>query len=279
MTSVKLPDGSVKTFDKPMTVKKVAKSIGSGLAKAALWGEIDLQPVPLSYTLPTDTEVNLKIITKTDPVSLETMRHSCAHVMARAVMRVKPGVQLAFGPAIDGGFYYDIQSETPLTEDDFPAIEKEMAKIVELDEPFERVVQDRDQAVQVCKDLKQDFKVEHIETGLADDDTLSFYQQGEFIDLCRGPHVPSPKSIGAFKLLSIAGAYWKGDQDREQLQRLYATAFFTQEELDTHLEQLEEAKRRDHRVLGKRLGLFHICLLYTSPSPRDQRGSRMPSSA
>ena len=206
MTSVKLPDGSVKTFDKPMTVKKVAKSIGSGLAKAALWGEIDLQPVPLSYTLPTDTEVNLKIITKTDPVSLETMRHSCAHVMARAVMRVKPGVQLAFGPAIDGGFYYDIQSETPLTEDDFPAIEKEMAKIVELDEPFERVVQDRDQAVQVCKDLKQDFKVEHIETGLADDDTLSFYQQGEFIDLCRGPHVPSPKSIGAFKLLSIAGA-------------------------------------------------------------------------
>ena len=258
MTSVKLPDGSVKTFDKPMTVKKVAKSIGSGLAKAALWGEIDLQPVPLSYTLPTDTEVNLKIITKTDPVSLETMRHSCAHVMARAVMRVKKDVQLAFGPSIDGGFYYDIMCGTPLTEDDFPAIEKEMAKIIKLDEPFERVVQDRGQAVQVCKDLKQDFKVEHIETGLADDDTLSFYQQGEFIDLCRGPHVPSPKSIGAFKLLSIAGAYWKGDQDREQLQRLYATAFFTQEELDDHMEKLEEAKRRDHRVLGKRLGLFHI---------------------
>ena len=258
MTSVKLPDGSVKTFDKPMTVKKVAKSIGSGLAKAALWGEIDMQPVPLSHTLPTDTEVNLKIITKTDPVSLETMRHSCAHVMARAVMRVKPGVQLAFGPAIDGGFYYDIQSETPLTEDDFPAIEKEMQKIIDLDEPFERVVQSRDQAVQVCKDLKQEFKVEHIEIGLADDETLSFYQQGEFIDLCRGPHVPSPKSIGAFKLLSIAGAYWKGDQDREQLQRLYATAFFTKEELDAHMEQLEEAKRRDHRVLGKRLGLFHI---------------------
>jgi len=241
-----------------MTVKKVAKSIGSGLAKAALWGEIDLQPVKLSDTLPTDGEVNLKIITKTDPTSLETMRHSCAHVMARAVMRVKPGVQLAFGPAIDGGFYYDIQSKTPLTEDDFPAIEKEMAKIIELDEPFERVVQPRDKAVQVCKDLKQDFKVEHIETGLADDETLSFYQQGEFIDLCRGPHVPSPKLIGAFKLLSIAGAYWKGDQDREQLQRLYATAFFTQEELDAHIEQLEEAKKRDHRVLGKRLGLFHI---------------------
>ncbi|MCL4130546.1 UNVERIFIED_CONTAM: hypothetical protein GTU68_061613 [Idotea baltica] len=133
-----------------------------------------------------------------------------------------------------------------------------MKKIIKLDEPFERVVQPRDQAISLCKDLKQEFKVEHIETGLADDPTLSFYQQGEFVDLCRGPHIPSPKRIGAFKLLSIAGAYWKGDQSNPQLQRLYATAFFTQAELDSHLEQLEEAKKRDHRVLGKRLGLFHI---------------------
>jgi threonyl-tRNA synthetase len=173
-------------------------------------------------------------------------------------MRIKPGVQLAFGPTIDGGFYYDVECDEPLTEEDFPAIEKEMAKIIALDEPFERLDRPRADAIQVCKDLKQDFKVEHIETGLADDDSLSFYQQGEFLDLCRGPHIPSPRRIGAFKLLSIAGAYWKGDQSREQLQRLYATAFFTQAELDAHLELLEEAKKRDHRVLGKRLGLFHI---------------------
>ncbi len=258
MTTVKLPDGSLKEFDSTVSVKDVAKSIGSRLAKDALWGEIDMQPVELDYEIPQGEPVNLKIITKKDPNALETMRHSCAHVMARAVMRVKPGVQLAFGPTIDDGFYYDVECDEPLTEEDFPAIEKEMAKIIALDEPFERLDRPRADAIQVCKDLKQDFKVEHIETGLADDDSLSFYQQGEFLDLCRGPHIPSPRRIGAFKLLSIAGAYWKGDQSREQLQRLYATAFFTQAELDSHLELLEEAKKRDHRVLGKRLGLFHI---------------------
>jgi threonyl-tRNA synthetase len=258
MTTVKLPDGSLKEFDSTVSVKDVAKSIGSRLAKDALWGEIDMQPVELDYEIPEGEPVNLKIITKKDPKALETMRHSCAHVMARAVMRVKPGVQLAFGPTIDDGFYYDVECDEPLTEEDFPAIEKEMAKIIALDEPFERLDRPRADAIQVCKDLKQDFKVEHIENGLADDDSLSFYQQGEFLDLCRGPHIPSPRRIGAFKLLSIAGAYWKGDQSREQLQRLYATAFFTQAELDAHLELLEEAKKRDHRVLGKRLGLFHI---------------------
>ena len=258
MTTVQLPDGSLKEFDSAVSVKDVAKSIGSRLAKDALWGEIDLQPVELDYEIPQGEPVNLKIITKKDPNALATMRHSCAHVMARAVMRIKPGVQLAFGPTIENGFYYDVECDEPLTEEDFPAIEKEMAKIIALDEPFERLDRPRADAIQVCKDLKQDFKVEHIETGLADDDSLSFYQQGEFLDLCRGPHIPSPRRIGAFKLLSIAGAYWKGDQSREQLQRLYATAFFTQAELDAHLELLEEAKKRDHRVLGKRLGLFHI---------------------
>ena len=258
MTSVILPDGSRKEFDSTVSVKDVAKSIGSRLAKDAVWGEINLQPVELDFEIPSGDPVNLKIITKKSPDALDTMRHSCAHVMARAVMRLKKGVQLAFGPTIEGGFYYDFECETPLTEEDFPAIEKEMAKIIALDEPFERIERDRGDAIQVCKDLKQEFKVEHIETGLSDDDSLSFYQQGEFIDLCRGPHIPTPKKIGAFKLLSIAGAYWKGDQSRQQLQRLYATAFFTQAELDAHLEQLEEAKKRDHRVLGKRLGLYHI---------------------
>ena len=258
MTSVQLPDGSIKEFESSVTVKEVAKSIGRGLAKAALWGEIDLQPVPLDHKIE-GTKVPLKIITNNKNAALEIMRHSCAHVMARAVMRIKKGsIQLAFGPTTDNGFYYDFMLEKPLTEDDFPKIEAEMAKIIELDEPFERLVEPREKAVQICADLKQEFKVEHINEGLANDETLSFYQQGEFIDLCRGPHIPSPKEIGAFKLMSIAGAYWKGDQSRQQLQRLYATAFFTQEELDKHLENQEEAKKRDHRVLGKKLGLFHI---------------------
>lgn len=257
MSSVQLPDGSLKEFDGAVSVKEVAKSIGSRLAKDALWGEVDLQPVQLDYQIEGD-KVPLKIVTKKDPNALSTMRHSCAHVMARAVMRLRKNVRLAYGPAEDNYFYYDIESEEPLTESDFEAIEAEMKKIVELDEPFERIVTPRDKAIQVCADMNQDFKVEHIQERLVGEETVSFYQQGEFLDLCAGPHIPSPKFIGAFKLLSIAGAYWMGDQDREQLQRLYATAFFTQAELDKHLEQLEEAKKRDHRVLGKRLGLFHI---------------------
>lgn len=258
MTSVQLPDGSVKEFESSVTVKEVAQSIGRGLAKAAMWGEVDDQPVPLDHTIEDGRSVELKIITNNDNVALGTMRHSCAHVMARAVMRIKRGVQLAFGPTTDSGFYYDFMLEEPLTEDDFKKIEAEMAKIIELDEHFERIVEPRDRALKICADMKQDFKVEHINEGLVDDDTLSFYQQGEFVDLCRGPHIPSPKLIGAYKLLSIAGAYWKGDQDRQQLQRLYATAFFSQKDLDQHLANLEEAKKRDHRVLGKKLGLFHI---------------------
>jgi threonyl-tRNA synthetase len=258
MTTVKLPDGSLKEFDSTVSVLDVAKSIGSRLAKDALWGEIGNQPVELDHELPSGEPVDLKIITKKSPELLDTMRHSCAHVMARAVMRLKKGVQLAFGPSTDDGFYYDFECAEPLTEEDFPAIEKEMQKIIDLDEPFEYVVQPREQAVKICADLKQEFKVEHIQTGLADDDTLSFYQQGEFVDLCRGPHIPSPKRIGAFKLLSIAGAYWKGDQSNPQLQRLYATAFLKQADLDDFLTKREEAKKRDHRVLGKRLGFFHI---------------------
>lgn len=258
MTSVKLPDGSVKDFEGSVSVKEVAKSIGSRLAKDAMWGEIDLQPVKLDYQIQPGEEVDLKIITKKDPAALATMRHSCAHVMARAVMRLKKGVQLAFGPTIDNGFYYDFMMDEPLVEDDFPAIEAEMKKIIKLDEPFERIVRQREEALKICVDMHQDFKVEHISTGLADHETVSFYQQGEFLDLCRGPHVPSPKSIGAYKLLSIAGAYWKGDNNREQLQRLYATAFFSESDLEAYLEQIEEAKKRDHRSLGKRLGLFHI---------------------
>ncbi len=255
--SVKLPDGSIREYDGPVTVKQVAKSIGSRLAKASLWGEIDGQPVALDHTIQ-GVEVPLKIITKTDPNALLTMRHSCAHVMARAVMRLRKKVRLAYGPAEENHFYYDIEADEPLTESDFEAIEAEMKKIVELDEPFELIVEGRDKAIDICRDMDQSFKVEHIQERLADEETVSFYQQGEFLDLCAGPHIPSPKFIGAFKLLSLAGAYWMGDQDREQLQRLYATAFFDQQALDEHLEKLEEAKKRDHRVLNKRLGFYHI---------------------
>ena len=186
------------------------------------------------------------------------MRHSCAHVMARAVMRLFDGVQLAFGPTIDAGFYYDFDLEHPLTEDDFANIEKEMAKIIKLDEPFERLEEPRDDALKICRDLGQQYKIEHIEGGLLEDPTLSFYRQGEFLDLCRGPHVVKPSAIGAFKLLSVAGAYWKGDANRNQLQRVYGTAFFNKKDLEEHLARIEEAKRRDHRVLGKQLELFTI---------------------
>ncbi len=257
MVSIKLPDGSVREYDGPVTVAEVAKSIGKRLAKDALWGEVAGRPVPLDHKIE-GTDVDVKIITRQDPHALAAMRHSCAHVMARAVMRIKPGVQLAFGPTIEGGFYYDIDSPEPLSEDDFPAIEAEMQKIIKLDEPFERIERSRDESIQICQDLKQKLKVEHIEEGLAEHDSLSFYQQGEFIDLCRGPHIPKPSVIGAFKLLSIAGAYWKGDESRQQLQRLYATAFFDQKSLDEHLTRIEEAKKRDHRALNKRLGFFHI---------------------
>jgi threonyl-tRNA synthetase len=264
MLKVKLPDGSAKEFSnsnadsQAVTPRHVAAQIGPGLAKAALAAEVDGKIVGLDYQLPSDGEVSLRVLTRKDADSLRVMRHSCAHVMARAVMRLFPGVQLAFGPTVEGGFYYDFDLEHKLSDSDFEAIEAEMAKIVKLDEPFERIEEPRERAMEICRDLAQEFKVEHIQQGLGDQANLSFYRQGEFIDLCRGPHVPSAGVIGAFKLLSVAGAYWKGDQANKQLQRLYGTAFFTKPDLDEHLTRIEEAKKRDHRVLGKQLELFTI---------------------
>jgi threonyl-tRNA synthetase len=259
MLAVVLPDGSRKQFDGPVTAFDVAQEIGARLAKATILAEVDGKQVDLHSPLPAEGEVRLRLLTKKDPESLAVMRHSCAHVMAQAVMRLFKGVQLAFGPTTGNGFYYDFELEHPLSEEDFPRIEAEMQKIVKADERFERLEMPRDKAISLCRELGQEFKVEHIETGLADQGHLSFYRQGEFVDLCRGKHIPSTGHIGnAFKLLSVAGAYWKGDSDREQLQRLYATAFFDKAELDAHLEQLAEAKRRDHRVLGKQLELFTV---------------------
>jgi threonyl-tRNA synthetase len=256
MLRVKLPDGSVREYPPPVRPVEIAQSIGPGLARAALAAVIDGRTVSLMDPLPAEGEISLVFLTKKDPAALGVMRHSCAHVMARAVMRLFDGVQLAFGPTIDHGFYYDMEVPRQLTEDDFPAIEAEMARLVKLDEAFERIESPRAQALQLCNDLGQQLKVEHIQTGLADHPSLSFYRQGEFIDLCRGPHIPSAGAIGAFKLTSIAGAYWKGDASRQQLQRLYGTAWFSKADLDNHLQSLEEAKRRDHRVLGRNLELF-----------------------
>jgi threonyl-tRNA synthetase len=259
MLSVTLPDGSQKKFDRPVSSYDVAVEIGPGLAKAAVLAEVDGRQVDLHSPLPTDGEVRLRLLTKRDADALAVMRHSCAHVMAQAVMRLFEGVQLAFGPTTGSGFYYDFRLPQPISEEDFPRIEAEMQKIVAADERFERLEMPRDEALKLCAELGQEFKIEHIETGLADQAGLSFYRQGEFIDLCRGRHIPSTGHIGkAFKLLSVAGAYWKGDASREQLQRLYATAFFDKKELDAHLTQIEEAKRRDHRVLGKQLELFTV---------------------
>ncbi len=264
MLKVILPDGTIKQYEQSVTPGDIAAEIGPGLAKAALAAEVDGTIVGLDHQLPATGEVTLRLLTKKDPESLGVLRHSCAHVMARAIMRLRKGVQLAFGPTVEGGFYYDFDLEKPLSEDDFAAIEAEMKKIVKENEPFERIVESRDKALAICRDMKQEYKVEHIEEGLEEHETVSFYRQGEFLDLCRGPHVPRARAIGAFKLLSIAGAYWKGDVSRPQLQRLYGTAFFNKQDLKAHLEMVEEAKRRDHRVLGKRLDLFTISPLVGS---------------
>jgi threonyl-tRNA synthetase len=257
MPVLKLPDGSRREVAAGARSRDVAESIGKRLAKDAVAAKVDGTVVDLDRELP-DAEVSFAVLTPKDPESLEVLRHSCAHIMARAVMRLFPGVQLAFGPPTENGFYYDIESPTPITEADFPRIEEEMRKIIADAEPFERFERPTAEARGLVADLKQHYKVEHIDDDLKKYPSLSFYRQGEFIDLCRGPHIPHAGKVGAYKLLSIAGAYWKNDVTRKQLQRLYATAFFNQKDLDAFLRQIEEAKKRDHRVLGKQLKLFTI---------------------
>jgi threonyl-tRNA synthetase len=258
MLKVHLPDGSVKEYSQRVRPLDIAAEIGPRLAKATLAAQVDGRLTGADQILPEDAEVSLRLLTKKDREALDVMRHSCAHVMARAVMRLFPGTQLAFGPTIENGFYYDFQLEHKLSEEDFAKIEAEMAKIVKEDEPFERVELEHDKARQLFEELGQTLKVEHLADGLKDEIQVSFYRQGEFIDLCRGPHIPSPGAIGACKLLSVAGAYWKGDSTKQQLQRLYGTAWFEKKDLDDYLHQVEEAKRRDHRVLGRQLELFMI---------------------
>jgi threonyl-tRNA synthetase len=259
MPTLRLPDGSIKQFPDGSRPRDVAASIGKRLAQAAVAAKVDGTVLDLDRELPAGNgEVAFQLLTDRDPEALAVLRHSCAHVMARAVLRIFPGAQLAFGPALENGFYYDIDATPPIREEDFPRIEEEMRKIVAEAEPFERFERPTPEARALCQDMGQGYKVEHIDDDLKQYPSLSFYRQGEFIDLCRGPHIPHAGKIGAFKLLSIAGAYWKNDASRKQLQRLYGTCFFTQKDLDAYLKQLEEAKKRDHRLLGKQLKLFTI---------------------
>jgi threonyl-tRNA synthetase len=261
MIQVQLPDGNILEHQDSASALDVAAGIGERLAKATIAASINGTVVDSMRPLADLTDlrpVPLKLITERDAEALGVMRHSCAHVMARAVMRLYPGVGLAFGPTTGHGFYYDFDLKTPISEEDFPRIEAEMQKIVDAAEPFDRFEASREEAIQLCSDLSQTLKTEHIRTGLAEHPTLSFYRQGEFVDLCRGPHIPHAGKIKAFKLTSVAGSYWKGDASNRQLQRVYGIAFFDKKDLKAHLEQIEEAKKRDHRVLGKRLGLFTI---------------------
>lgn len=264
MLQIQLPDGTIKEYPENYTAIDIAKTIGERLANATLAVEVNGTVVDATRPIrdlvgdSSSQPISVKLITNKDTKALAVMRHSAAHVMARAIMRLYPGVGLAFGPTTGHGFYYDFDLATKISEDDFPRIEEEMKKIIADAEPFERFSATRAEALKLCGDLNQQLKCEHIETGLADHGSLSFYRQGNFLDLCRGPHVPDAGKITAIKLVSVAGSYWKGDANNKQLQRLYGTAWLSQKDLDEYLKQVDEAKKRDHRVLGKQLGLFSI---------------------
>ncbi len=246
-----LPDGSAKEVPEGASIQDVAASIGSGLAKAALAGKIDGQLADLAATVSDGATV--EIITDRSPEALDIMRHSMAHVMAEAVQELFPGAQIGFGPATEDGFFYDFALEQPVSTDDFAAIEAKMAEIIAKDEPFVREVLTYEGAKEAFKD--QRLKSEHIDDLPADED-ITLYRHGSFVDLCSGPHVPSAGKLGAFKLMKTAGAYWKGDADNEMLTRVYGTAFFKKKDLEEYLTRLEEAEKRDHRKLGRELGIY-----------------------
>jgi threonyl-tRNA synthetase len=256
MPNITLPDGSVRSFDKPVSGAELAADIGPGLAKAAMMVVVDGEERDLSRPIENDAQVS--IVTRRDEAALELIRHDTAHVMAEAVLELFPEAQVTIGPAIENGFYYDFYRETPFTPDDLAVIEKRMHEIVDRDEEIVREVWGRDEAVEHYKQVNEPFKVELVET-IPADERISFYRQGNFLDLCRGPHVPSTKHIGhAFKLMNLAGAYWRGDSKRPMLQRIYGTAWADEKQLKAYLHMLEEAEKRDHRRLGRELDLFHL---------------------
>jgi threonyl-tRNA synthetase len=255
MITITLPDGAKREYAANTTIAEVAASIGAGLAKAALAGKVDGKLVDLSY--PLDADAALEIVTDKHPDALEVLRHSTAHLLAQATQRLFPDTQVTIGPVVENGFYYDFARRTPFTPDDLAKIEAEMAKIVAEGLPVVRSVMSRDEAVAFFKGKNEHYKAEIIESIPANED-LSLYAQGEFIDLCRGPHVPNTAKLRAFKLMKVAGAYWRGDAKNEMLQRVYGTSWLNDKDLKAYLHQLEEAEKRDHRKLGKQLDLFHM---------------------
>jgi threonyl-tRNA synthetase len=254
MIEITLPDGSKRPFDHPVTVQDVAASIGAGLAKATLAGKVNGRLVDASF--PIDRNASLEIVTEKSPEALEILRHSTAHLLAQAVQRLFPGAQVTIGPVIDNGFYYDFAYERPFTPDDLLKIEAEMERIVKEQLPVTRSVKSRDDAVTFFRGLGEEYKAEIIESIPANEE-LSLYTQGEFTDLCRGPHVPNTGKLRAFKLMKVAGAYWRGDSNNAMLTRIYGTAWLNDKDLKAYLHQLEEAEKRDHRKIGKALDLFH----------------------
>ncbi len=255
MPVIRLPDGSERKFDAPMTVADVALNIGAGLAKAALAGKVNGKVVDTSYLIENDSD--LAIITDKNEEGLEIIRHSTAHLLAYAVKELFPDAQVTIGPVIDNGFYYDFSYKRPFTPEDLEAIEKKMVELAKKDEPVTRKVLPRDEAVAYFKDIGEDYKTEII-ASIPSNEDVSLYTEGKFTDLCRGPHVPNTGKLKAFKLMKLAGAYWRGDSNNEMLQRVYGTAWRNKEELDAYLHMLEEAEKRDHRRLGKQLDFFHM---------------------
>jgi threonyl-tRNA synthetase len=255
MVSIRLPDGSVRQYDHPVTVAEVAASIGAGLAKAALGGKLDGELVDTSALI--DHDASLAIVTEKDPDGLDIIRHSAAHLLAYAVKDLYPEAQVTIGPVIENGFYYDFAYSRPFTPEDLEKIEKRMQELAKKDEPVSRRVVSRGEAVDYFKSIGEKYKAEIIES-IPSTDEIKLYSHGGFTDLCRGPHVPSTGKLKVFKLMKVAGAYWRGDSKNEQLQRIYGTAWTKKEDQEAYLHMLEEAEKRDHRKLGKQLDLFHL---------------------
>src|SRR5688500_2283044 len=255
MVNITLPDGSVRKFDKPVSVGEVAASIGPGLAKAALGGKVDGKLVDVAHRIGEDAK--LAIVTDKDPEGLDLIRHSTAHLLAYAVKELFPEAQVTIGPVIENGFYYDFAYKRPFTPEDLAAIEKRMGELAKRDLPVAREEWNRDEAVKLFESIGEKYKAEII-GAIPSEQGISLYREGDFIDLCRGPNVPSTDQIKVFKLMKVAGAYWRGDSKNEMLQRIYGTAWAKKEDQEAYLHRLEEAEKRDHRKLGRALDLFHM---------------------
>jgi threonyl-tRNA synthetase len=255
MPVITLPDGSLRQFDNAITVYDVAADIGAGLARATLAGVVDGREVDASYCIDRDAE--LRIVTGRDDQALEILRHSTAHLLAQAVQQLFPGTQVTIGPTVEDGFYYDFASDHNFSLEDLEKIEAKMQALVADDLPVSRLVYSREQAAEMFREMGEYYKVEIIEE-LPEGEEISVYQQGDWMDLCRGPHVPSTGKLGAFKLTKVAGAYWRGDANNQQLQRIYGTAWSSPKELKAYLNRIAEAEKRDHRKIGRKLGLFHF---------------------